>query len=221
MSPNKLDSASTMADLATRLQNLPAELYSNILDLVFTPDTSEVTIAIDYQPPARLQVSRSTRSFFASSYYSNTTFHFDVVDKTAANKRASIWLKSLPEPHGHSINTVHLFRPSVVDVVTPDLIMECYRIRLREIFAEVFDSVVENLRADTVVQTSVHLMTPKKAEEIVGRMRRKKDCMRFETRIVSCTLEEDWRISLDGLEGTKVRRSAQAEQEKMGKWCWH
>ena len=80
-----------------RVQNLPAEIYNQILDLTFAVDfKATCRIDKDYTPPSILQVSRTLRALLSPVFYKNTTFVV-VEDVTAKNRLESLtlWLRSL------------------------------------------------------------------------------------------------------------------------------
>ena len=63
--------------LNDRIQALPQELQDIIRDYTLDYPTTPIAIMMsyDYRPPINLQINRAIRSTFASTYYTNTTFH--------------------------------------------------------------------------------------------------------------------------------------------------
>ncbi|KAK3712794.1 hypothetical protein LTR37_008885 [Vermiconidia calcicola] len=89
-----------MDDLASRVQDLPPQLYNLIYNDVFTPSTTTINL-IDktYKPPSTLQVDRQSRVIFAMAYYGKGT---TIISEALFPGRVVDWLSSL--------NTRHLAR---------------------------------------------------------------------------------------------------------------
>lgn len=101
-----------MDDLTWRMHDLPAELFNDIKDLVFSLDTDTVHINLDYKPPALLQVNRATREQFATAYYGKTTFYLydgrqTQVERPEQLKNFAKWAKTLSGHRRHLIAQVH------------------------------------------------------------------------------------------------------------------
>lgn len=105
-----------MEDLATRVQDLPVELYNDILDLMLTPDAKFVTIKDDYEPPTQLQISRATRERFAVRYYSPP-----IAFAYYSTLWLCRWLKSLPKEH--CSNIARIFQLYFSRVAKPEAVV--------------------------------------------------------------------------------------------------
>ena len=82
-----------MLELRQRLDELPAELYSAIYDLVFTVEAASLSVKPEYLPPTILQVSNATRRQMAQQYYGTSQFHFNDFPLCLR------WLLSLEDEH--------------------------------------------------------------------------------------------------------------------------
>lgn len=108
------------------VDTLPAELYNQIRELVFTPlATKRRFIDESYKPHSCIQVSRATRSHFAKSYYGDGAVFF--VPRDLAVK----WASSLPKEHLHQIGDIRLqhdptdfreFRLHLYELETRDMV---------------------------------------------------------------------------------------------------
>lgn len=120
-----------MATLAELVQDLPAELYNNILEYTLTTDEDEVTIdkseyfgisrnvkvanrLADYQPPKQLQINRATRTAVMKMYYSSTRFLWPQAVRLVWHQS---WLDSLTP---FALGTISTIRVETSN--TPDLI---------------------------------------------------------------------------------------------------
>lgn len=83
-------------DLASRMQNLPQELYDRICREVFTATSGRVEVSKCYKTPRLLRVDHDSREHFARSYYSNTQFHYEYM---IHSQDLVYWLSSLPREH--------------------------------------------------------------------------------------------------------------------------
>lgn len=91
--------------LIARVHNLPPELFNEIQDLVFTPDTDTVNITRDYKPPPQLRFSRVTRAAFAAKYFSQSTTFTSTLSR---KQQVRGWLHSLAIEHRNLIDKVQL-----------------------------------------------------------------------------------------------------------------
>jgi hypothetical protein len=84
-----------------RVQALPAELFNDIFDLVFTlPYPNEVVIDKSYRPPVQLQISQALRNEISKTYYRKTKF-------TASDLQTLVpWLLSLTRSSRRMLRTV-------------------------------------------------------------------------------------------------------------------
>lgn len=99
-------------ELAARVQDLPAEFFNNIRDLVLNPSSDTVDIQKD-KFPVELQVSRATRAQFAAQYYGNTAFRIVPRGSNSsygAHDPLFKWLESLEQHHRLSITKIHFVR---------------------------------------------------------------------------------------------------------------
>lgn len=79
--------------LATLVQSLPAELYSEIDDLTFLPTAGTIDLTTPYRLPNELQVDRASRKLFARRYYHDSIFTARNTDDVVS------WLLSLRFNH--------------------------------------------------------------------------------------------------------------------------
>lgn len=94
--------------LAAFVQNMPAELFNNILEYTLELDTPKALVIDEiYRPPKQLQINSEGRQEIAAKYYSNTIFVHTEETRDIFEK----WLKSLPASHFEQIARVHTFRP--------------------------------------------------------------------------------------------------------------
>ena len=98
-----------MTTLKELVQALPAELYDEIYNFIFTADDgNKIYINKSYKPPATLQVSRVTRKFFAESYYFHSIF---IIPRDLREEGAS-WLESLTASHRAMFNGIRIVEKS-------------------------------------------------------------------------------------------------------------
>lgn len=64
----------TAPELRTRLETLPQELYDEIFDLTFAPDSGQILVTQGYKFPVQLHVSSQTRKDFIKRYYGEARF---------------------------------------------------------------------------------------------------------------------------------------------------
>ena len=91
-----------MPELHERVQALPPEIFDRIKDLIFTFNSTKVTVDEHYKPPTQLRISKGTRLLFADAYYGSTVFEF---------KQPSIfykWLDNLSKAHLNMIRVMEL-----------------------------------------------------------------------------------------------------------------
>lgn len=93
-----------MDELASRIQNLPTEIYDCILDFkLATPST--ITIDTTYKPPACLQLNHKLRNIYISQYYgSKTVFTFE------NGEVAEKWVESLSPAARETVRNIHFKR---------------------------------------------------------------------------------------------------------------
>lgn len=103
--PNTPQTSITMAQrtLAEFVQDLPAELYNEILDLTLAVDTDAVTLDNNYKPPVQLQIDRFSRKVNARRYYRNTIF---TINRFQDFRMSAKLLASLPKKHVKLVKTI-------------------------------------------------------------------------------------------------------------------
>lgn len=105
-----------LLSLRDRIQELPAELFCQIQDLVFqTPALSSVEVDRSWRPPSHLQVSRLTRKKARESYYLYTTFVF--VDFQCM----IVWLRAWKERERRDMEIIEVRDPLEHNIRTPSL----------------------------------------------------------------------------------------------------
>ena len=102
-----------MKTLDELVQDLPRELYDEILRLTFTAEPAAHLIDKAYKPPKRLRVSRQTREMFAASFYGSSVFDIPEYINIkhvyiSENHYARKWLDSLPAAHVELLKNVRI-----------------------------------------------------------------------------------------------------------------
>ncbi len=91
-------------ELATRLQNLPTDLYNEIYQLTFTAPSEPETRKIDQttQPSHLLNVSQNSREIYAESYFGkNSPFYINMYG-------AKRWVQALQPSHAAKIKEIRI-----------------------------------------------------------------------------------------------------------------
>ena len=86
------------------IQELPQELIDLISNYTFTANPAIQHIDNTYKPPTLLQVSRATRGWFATSYYIDSIFEFNV----RPWNNYQIWLSALPPKHLRLVRSIRV-----------------------------------------------------------------------------------------------------------------
>lgn len=87
--------------LAELVQDLPAELYNNILDYTLAIDEDTAVITKDWKPPVQLQIDRATRAEVTEKFYRDTVFTYR--DSGFNNHIPSLFFGVLCEKHASMI----------------------------------------------------------------------------------------------------------------------
>lgn len=90
--------------LAELVQDLPAELYNNVLEYTLTIDEDEVVIDKNWKPHARLQINRATRAHVAKKFYQDTEF----TDWDEVGSLLPLFFGTLSEEHASMITKIRL-----------------------------------------------------------------------------------------------------------------
>lgn len=101
------NSRSMLCTGADDSQDLPAELFNEIYQLVFSISKCKamtVNVTNDYKPPVILQVDRRTREKLAEDYYGWSIFCYDGTG--ASRVRICRWISSLSESHRNCVRFI-------------------------------------------------------------------------------------------------------------------
>lgn len=103
--PDTPPTSTTMAQrtLAEFVQDLPPELYIEILDYTLAIATDPVTLDNTYKPPVQLQIDRFSRKVNARRYYRNTIF---TINRFQDFRMSAKFLASLPKKHVKMVKTI-------------------------------------------------------------------------------------------------------------------